>query len=108
MAERSDVHRTCLVTRGDLIFVQKPDDDEEVRHLDVAPSALFFSFNKQLGPPYHIILDTNFINFSIQNKLDPMKVTPWQPCTPPHPRTALLLGQSWSSDASSTMKGTPF
>ena len=24
----------------------------------------------QLGPPYHILIDTNFINFSIQYKLD--------------------------------------
>ncbi|KAJ1962009.1 rRNA-processing protein fcf1 [Dipsacomyces acuminosporus] len=23
-----------------------------------------------LGPPYHVIVDTNFINFSIQNKLE--------------------------------------
>ena len=29
----------------------------------------------QLGPPYHVILDTNFINFSIQNKLDPIKAS---------------------------------
>ncbi|XP_055917997.1 rRNA-processing protein FCF1 homolog [Eupeodes corollae] len=35
-----------------------------------ASSALFFQYNTQLGPPYHIILDTNFINFSIKNKLD--------------------------------------
>jgi len=33
-------------------------------------SALFFQYNTQLGPPYHILLDTNFINFSIKNKLD--------------------------------------
>lgn len=33
-------------------------------------SALFFQYNTQLGPPYHILVDTNFINFSIQNKLD--------------------------------------
>lgn len=33
-------------------------------------SALFFQYNSQLGPPYHILVDTNFINFSIQNKLD--------------------------------------
>lgn len=33
-------------------------------------SALFFQYNEQLGPPYHIIVDTNFINFSIKNKLD--------------------------------------
>ena len=33
-------------------------------------SALFFQYNTQLGPPFHILVDTNFINFSIQNKLD--------------------------------------
>lgn len=33
-------------------------------------SALFFQYNEQLGPPYHIIIDTNFVNFSIKNKLD--------------------------------------
>ncbi|EDQ87558.1 uncharacterized protein MONBRDRAFT_33204 [Monosiga brevicollis MX1] len=31
---------------------------------------MYFSYNTQLGPPYHILIDTNFINFSIQNKLD--------------------------------------
>ena len=51
---------------------------------------MFFSANSALGPPYHILLDTNFINFrralararavsrrshfcSIQNKLDVMQ-----------------------------------
>lgn len=33
-------------------------------------SALFFQYNTQLGPPYHILVDTNFVNFSIKNKLD--------------------------------------
>ena len=36
-------------------------------------SALFFSYNTQLGPPFHILLDTNFINFSIKSKLDIMQ-----------------------------------
>jgi U3 small nucleolar RNA-associated protein 24 len=31
---------------------------------------LFFHYNTQLGPPFRILLDTNFINFSIQNKLE--------------------------------------
>lgn len=35
-----------------------------------ASSAMFFKYNTQLGPPYHIIVDTNFINFSIKNKLE--------------------------------------
>lgn len=44
---------------------------EIVRHVEQANSALYFQYNTQLGPPYQVILDTNFINFSIQNKLDP-------------------------------------
>ncbi|KAF1744422.1 hypothetical protein MXB_4691 [Myxobolus squamalis] len=31
---------------------------------------MFLDYNTQLGPPYYILIDTNFINFSIQNKLD--------------------------------------
>ncbi|KAF2322897.1 hypothetical protein GH714_031908 [Hevea brasiliensis] len=33
-------------------------------------SALYFTYNTALGPPYRVLVDTNFINFSIQNKLD--------------------------------------
>uniref|UniRef100_K1RKL9 rRNA-processing protein FCF1 homolog n=2 Tax=Magallana gigas TaxID=29159 RepID=K1RKL9_MAGGI len=40
------------------------------RNLPQASSAMFFKYNTQLGPPYHIIVDTNFINFSIKNKLE--------------------------------------
>uniref|UniRef100_A0A2M4AVT7 rRNA-processing protein FCF1 homolog n=1 Tax=Anopheles triannulatus TaxID=58253 RepID=A0A2M4AVT7_9DIPT len=36
-------------------------------------SAMFFQYNTQLGPPYHILVDTNFVNFSIKNKLDIIK-----------------------------------
>eukprot|EP00049_Salpingoeca_infusionum_P025073 m.17941 g.17941 ORF g.17941 m.17941 type:complete len:202 (+) comp7619_c0_seq1:147-752(+) len=43
---------------------------ELVRHMEQASSAMYFKYNTQLGPPYHILLDTNFINFAIQNKLD--------------------------------------
>ena len=34
------------------------------------PTSLFFKYNTALGPPYHILLDTNFINFAIKNKLE--------------------------------------
>merc|ERR1712029_680186 len=33
-------------------------------------SALFFQYNTGLGPPFHVLIDTNFINFSIKNKMD--------------------------------------
>ncbi|KJE94091.1 nucleolar protein [Capsaspora owczarzaki ATCC 30864] len=43
---------------------------KQLRELPQMSSALFFKYNTQLGPPYRILLDTNFINFSIQNKLE--------------------------------------
>lgn len=33
-------------------------------------SSLFLSHNTDLGPPYRVLVDTNFINFSIQNKIE--------------------------------------
>ena len=33
-------------------------------------TSLFLSHNTDLGPPYRILVDTNFINFSIQNKIE--------------------------------------
>ncbi|EFJ29386.1 hypothetical protein SELMODRAFT_91292 [Selaginella moellendorffii] len=41
-----------------------------VKNVPNVSSALFFKYNTALGPPYHVLVDTNFINFSIQNKLD--------------------------------------
>lgn len=36
-------------------------------------SSLFFEYNEALGPPYRVLIDTNFINFSIQNKIEPVR-----------------------------------
>ena len=47
---------------------------DEPRQVEQAVSALFFQYNTQLGPPYHILVDTNFINFSIRKKLDMVSV----------------------------------
>lgn len=46
---------------------------EASRRIEQVPTALFFQYNTQLGPPYHILIDTNFINFSIKNKLEVYK-----------------------------------
>ena len=48
----------------------KQKADDAVRSVAQTPSGLFFTHNASLGPPYHVLVDTNFINFSIQNKLD--------------------------------------
>merc|ERR1712098_303454 len=46
-----------------------PHEIKTTEHVQQS-SALFFQYNTQLGPPFHVLVDTNFINFSIQNKLD--------------------------------------
>lgn len=43
------------------------------RVTQLSSSAMFFHYNQSLGPPYRVICDTNFINFSIKNKLDIQK-----------------------------------
>eukprot|EP00794_Sanderia_malayensis_P020436 gene20436-22451_t len=49
---------------------KKKKDEDEIKQVTQFSSALFFQYNTQLGPPYHVLIDTNFINFSIKNKLD--------------------------------------
>ena len=56
-----------IATKAKAASIAKVD---KPRHIDQAVSALFFQYNTQLGPPYHILVDTNFINFSIRNKMD--------------------------------------
>ena len=51
---------------------KKAEDPNEIKtteHVQQS-SALFFQYNTQLGPPFHVLIDTNFINFSIKNKMD--------------------------------------
>eukprot|EP00163_Fabomonas_tropica_P016308 TRINITY_DN292_c0_g1_i1.p1 TRINITY_DN292_c0_g1~~TRINITY_DN292_c0_g1_i1.p1 ORF type:complete len:198 (+),score=30.79 TRINITY_DN292_c0_g1_i1:322-915(+) len=44
--------------------------DASLSNIPQVPSALFFKYNNALGPPYRVLVDTNFLNFSISNKLD--------------------------------------
>mmetsp|Transcript_29556 Transcript_29556/g.59355 ORF Transcript_29556/g.59355 Transcript_29556/m.59355 type:complete len:198 (+) Transcript_29556:26-619(+) len=48
----------------------KKEEEEAPRQIDQTPSALWFKYNTALGPPYHVLVDTNFLNFSIKNKLE--------------------------------------
>lgn len=47
----------------------------KVNEVPQVASSLFFRHNSALGPPYRLLLDTNFINFSIKNKLDIVKAS---------------------------------
>lgn len=57
--------------------IKKPEKTEmsklnsvKLQKLEKQKVCMFFEHNKALGPPYRVLLDTNFINFSIQHKLD--------------------------------------
>ena len=45
-------------------------EKKKVRCVTQVSSALFFKYNTQLGPPYRVLIDTNFVNFAIRNKID--------------------------------------
>ncbi|WOO81289.1 rRNA-processing protein FCF1 [Vanrija pseudolonga] len=49
---------------------QKKKQLEEKKQVAQVSSSLFLSHNTDLGPPYRVLVDTNFINFSIQNKIE--------------------------------------
>ncbi|RWS27422.1 rRNA-processing protein FCF1-like protein [Leptotrombidium deliense] len=49
---------------------KKQKKPKEQHKAAVTSTTMFFNFNQQLGPPFLILCDTNFINFSIKNKLD--------------------------------------
>ncbi|CAM9926286.1 unnamed protein product [Lampetra planeri] len=55
--------------------IKKKKDLNAIKEVDAPqyPSCLFFQYNTQLGPPYYVLVDTNFINFSIKAKLDVMQ-----------------------------------
>ncbi|KAL3461981.1 Fcf1-domain-containing protein [Aspergillus heterothallicus] len=44
--------------------------DEVTRHVQAAPTNMFFAANTALGPPYRILVDTNFVSHAIRAKLD--------------------------------------
>jgi len=53
---------------------QKEEEEKEkaVRKVPQVASSLFLQHNTALVPPYRVLVDTNFINFSLQNKLELM------------------------------------
>nr|CCA20425.1 rRNAprocessing protein FCF1 putative [Albugo laibachii Nc14] len=72
------VKRTINPKNPKIISVQRKEAEEQEKRkkreapkqIDQTPSTLFFEYNSELGPPYHVLIDTNFINFSIKNKLE--------------------------------------
>ncbi|KAL7613402.1 hypothetical protein Lser_V15G06771 [Lactuca serriola] len=61
-------HKAIKQHKEDVLNPNKKDLTKLPRNVPYVSSALFFTYNKALGPPYRVLVDTNFINFSIQNK----------------------------------------
>ncbi|CAG9536618.1 unnamed protein product [Cercopithifilaria johnstoni] len=56
--------------------IRKNKDNKQALKIVEAPqisTAMFLKYNTQLGPPFHIIIDTNFVNFSIKHRIDIMQ-----------------------------------
>lgn len=58
--------------KADAAPIVHRDSDKKKGAADalVQRSELFFSHNRALGPPFHVLLDTNFLNMSVVNKLE--------------------------------------
>lgn len=46
------------------------EDSDGKRAIPQMATSLFFKYNASLHPPYRVLIDTNFVNFCIKNKLD--------------------------------------
>ncbi|KAF2669525.1 Fcf1-domain-containing protein [Microthyrium microscopicum] len=49
---------------------KKPKADEVIREVPQVSSSLFFQYNAALRPPYHVLVDTNFLSHTVSKKLD--------------------------------------
>merc|ERR1712137_1539790 len=49
---------------------QKKDQELEKKHVAPIPSSMFLTHNTALAPPYRVLVDTNFLNLSLTNRID--------------------------------------
>jgi len=49
---------------------EKEEKEKATRRVEQVASSMFLAHNSALVPPYRVLIDTNFINFSLQNKLE--------------------------------------
>lgn len=50
-------------------IIAKTSDKQKLTN-NPNPSSMFFRYNPSLGPPFRVLIDTNFVNFSVSNKID--------------------------------------
>ncbi|KAK7184081.1 hypothetical protein DPSP01_001277 [Paraphaeosphaeria sporulosa] len=58
---------------GELEAKKKADTEKAKREIPQAPSSMFFMANEALGPPYRVLIDTNFLSHTVRGKLELQK-----------------------------------
>eukprot|EP01059_Diplonema_ambulator_P022581 TRINITY_DN37904_c0_g1_i1.p1 TRINITY_DN37904_c0_g1~~TRINITY_DN37904_c0_g1_i1.p1 ORF type:complete len:201 (+),score=45.21 TRINITY_DN37904_c0_g1_i1:52-654(+) len=66
--EAKTAHRSKFSDQGAADFAE-----QSVKRVQQVQSNMYLRHNMALGPPYRVLVDTNFINFSMQNKIDIIK-----------------------------------
>ncbi|KAL8770743.1 MAG: hypothetical protein Q9209_003610 [Squamulea sp. 1 TL-2023] len=56
--------------KGEIEAKRKSKGDEVIREIPQVSSSLFFQYNTALTPPYNVLVDTNFLSHTVQNKLE--------------------------------------
>ncbi len=56
--------------KGEIEAKRKAEAEKGTRQIPQAPSSLFFMANEALGPPYRVLIDTNFLSHTVHVKLD--------------------------------------
>ena len=55
---------------GEIEAKKKEEAQKAKREIPQAPSSMFFMANEALGPPYRVLIDTNFLSHTVRGKLE--------------------------------------
>ncbi|CAO1602037.1 rRNA-processing protein fcf1 [Xanthoria calcicola] len=56
--------------KGETEAKRKSKGEEVIREIPQVSASLFFQYNTALVPPYNVLVDTNFLSHTVQNKLE--------------------------------------
>ena len=64
-----------IISQKEKKALAKKAYDERINEAPKVSSALFFNHNTQLGPPYKVLIDTNFLNYAYKMDVDIYEVS---------------------------------
>ena len=73
LASTDAIHSKKNQMAGEIEAQKKAEAEKAKREIPQAPSSMFFMANEALGPPYRVLIDTNFLSHTVRSKLDLQK-----------------------------------